>query len=125
MFIVNQSRNITVNMRNTIEIEEEYMRNADYWYIGYICEILDDSKLHYHHCDTWFRLFPNSSAEYSIGGIKNDNGENEVVVYRSKGEKIQPVFQGSLDGFKEWLSKSFEQMVVEEEGFKYMPDDYE
>lgn len=99
------------------------MRNSDLWYIGYICEILDNSKFHYHHCNTWFRLFPNSGAEYLVKGIKNLSNINEVVVHQAK--ESQPVFRGSLDDFREWLSRSFEQAVVEEEGFKYLPDSYE
>lgn len=86
------------------------MYNVEPWFIGYICQALDDSKLHYHHCSTWFRLCPDDKENtYSIEGIKNSNNENEVVVY--KGNNISwchntnapIIFKGTLQDFKEWL----------------------
>ena len=89
--------------------------DIDYSYIGRICEILDDSRVHYHHCNTWFRLFL-EDGDYSITAIKN-NHENEVVVY--KGNNISwctntnapIVFQGTLQDFTHWLCQSMKMGV--------------
>lgn len=86
------------------------MKNIEPWFTGYICQTLDDSKLHYHHCKTWFRLFPNEDVNtYSIKGVKNKNNENEVIVYKGKNiswcinTKAPIIFQGTLQNFKKWL----------------------
>lgn len=85
-------------------------RDVEYWYLGRICQALDDSNLHYHHCKTWFRLFPDDKENtYSIEGVKNNNNENEVVVYKGwaidwcHNTNAPIVFQGSLEDFKSWL----------------------
>lgn len=81
--------------------------DIEYWYIGYICEALDNSKLHYHHCYTWFKLFLEDGI-YSITAIKNNN-DNEVVVYKGdniswcKNTNAPIVFQGTLQDFEKWL----------------------
>lgn len=85
------------------------MLDYDYSYIGFICQILDDAKVNYHHCDTWFKLFLNDGdycIETRINSIK------EVVVY--KGNHISwchnanapIVFQGNLQDFADWLEKA-------------------
>ena len=86
------------------------MYDVEHWFIGYICQALDDSKLHYHHCRTWFRLFPDDKENtYSIEGIKNSNNENEVVVHKGHNiswcynTKAPIVFQGNLQDFIKWL----------------------
>lgn len=77
------------------------------WYIGYISQVLDDSKVKYHHCQTWFRLFL-EDGDYSIEAIKN-NKMNEVVVYQGgniswcHNTKAPIVFQGTLESFSDWL----------------------
>ena len=87
------------------------MLDYDYCYIGGICRVLDESELHYHHCNTWFRLFPDDKeSTYSIGSIKNNNNESEVVVYKGwniswcHNTNAPIVFQGNLQDFKNWLN---------------------
>ena len=84
------------------------VRDVEHWYIGYICEILDNSKVKYHHCRTWFRLFL-EDGEYAITAVKNNN-INEVVVRKGNGVdrcisiKAPIVFQGTLQDFENWLN---------------------
>lgn len=88
------------------------MLDYDYCYIGCICQVLDDTKVNYHHCNTWFRLFPDDKENtYSIEGVKNSNNENEVAVYKGHNiswchnTKVPIAFQGTLQDFKRWLEK--------------------
>lgn len=89
------------------------MLDYDYCYIGRICQVLDNTKVNYHHCNTWFRLFLNDS-NYSIEADKTNN-INEVVVY--KGDNISwchnanapIVFQGNLQDFENWLEKAMKE----------------
>ena len=84
--------------------------NYDYCFIGSICQALDDSKVKYHHCHTWFRLFLEDDV-CSIESTKNGN-TNEFVVYKGnniswcKNTKAPIVFQGTLQDFVSWLEKS-------------------
>ena len=90
------------------------MLDYDYCYIGHICQVLDDTKVNYHHCNTWFRLFL-ADEEYSIEGIKNKHNENEVIVYKGKNiswchnTKAPIVFQGNLQDFENWLEKAMKE----------------
>lgn len=89
------------------------MLDYDYCHIGSICQVLDASKLHYHHCATWFRLFPDDKENtYSIKSIKNNNNESEVVVYKGwniswcQNTNAPIVFQGNLQDFEDWLQSN-------------------
>ena len=88
-----------------------------YWYsyIGFICQILDECKVNYHHCGTWFRLFLNNQV-YSVNTIKVDNYKsdinknNRIIVRKEKctNNIIQDsvVFQGTLQEFDNWLQNN-------------------
>ena len=81
-----------------------------YSYLGYIDEILDKSEVSYHHLGLWFRLFLENDT-YSIKGIE-DNGNNKVVVYKGSdidwciNTKVPIAFQGTLQGFENWLKNN-------------------
>lgn len=79
------------------------MLDYDYCYIGRICEVLDNTKANYHHCNTWFRLFL-QDGDYTITTEKN-NGSSEVLVRKGISSKNPIVFQGTLQDFKSWLEK--------------------
>ena len=86
------------------------MHNIDLYYIGYICEVLDNNQAKYHHCHTWFKLFLENNI-YAITAIKN-NAENRVVVYKGDNiswcinTKAPIVFEGTLQDFENWLQSS-------------------
>jgi len=94
------------------------MLDYDYCYIGRICQILDNAKVNYHHCNTWFRLFLND-GNYSIETEKINN-ISEVLVY--KGDNISwchntkaPImFQGTLQDFEKWLEQAINKKMEEE-----------
>lgn len=83
---------------------------VDACYIGYICQVLDNNQIEYHHCGEWFRLFLKDGI-YSITAIRNNN-ENEVVVYKGINislcinTKVPIVFQGTLQDFEDWLQNN-------------------
>lgn len=82
------------------------MKDIEHWYIGHICEALDNSGLPYHHCRTWFRLFPDEEKNTcSIEGVKNDDDTREVVVYKGKtfSWRSPVVFRGTLQEFETYL----------------------
>lgn len=95
-----------------------------YSYIGYICEVLDNSRIEYHHCNTWFKLFLEDGV-YSITSIKNNN-KNEVIMYkgdnisRCKNTNEPIVFQGTLQNFEMMLC---EKMWEEFEDVLFIEDE--
>lgn len=84
-----------------MDVKGEYMLNYDYCYIGRICEVLDNTKANYHHCNTWFTLFL-QDREYAITAEKNNNS-SEVVVRKGLSSKGPIIFKGSLQEFENWL----------------------
>ena len=80
------------------------MLDYDYCYIGSICQVLDNTKVNYHHCNTWFRLFL-QDGEYKITAEKN-NGSSEVVVRKGLSRISPIVFQGTLQDFENWLQSN-------------------
>ena len=89
------------------------MNNVEAWFIGYISQALEKSKVKHHHNRTWFYLFLEDNV-FCITGRKNDKNENEVIVYKSEiGKTISwcentnapIVFQGTLQIFENWLQQ--------------------
>ncbi len=89
------------------------MDNYWYSYIGFICQILDEYKVNYHHCGTWFRLFLNNQV-YSVDTIKVDycksdiDKNNRIIIRKEKciANNISVVFQGTLQEFDNWLQNN-------------------
>lgn len=81
----------------------DYDNAGFYSFIGYVCEVLDLSRVKYHHCCTWFKLFLKDDV-YSVV-TTNDSGKNEVVVCKGFGArtKTSTIFQGTLQEFENWL----------------------